>query len=149
MEISIYKNLLNKLEFIELEQELLKRPFDEMEGILNGLAFDHIKEESNLLVYSFLCHLICRHETSKLHLLTSKLMGITLNHINNAELIGLYHGLQSARLDTDNIDILEYLLYYNQIPEKLLSDKIAISFAKKIIDKRPQSMAAKMRLGLY
>jgi len=149
MEISVYKDLLNRLEFIELEQKLLEKPFSEMEDILNGLAFDHINEESNLLVYTFLCHLLYKHETAKMQLLTSKLMGITLNHITNAESIGLYHGLEASRLEPDNIDILEYLLYYNQLPEKPLSDKIAISFAKQIIDKRPQSMAAKMRLGLY
>jgi len=149
MENSVFKDLLNRLEFIELEQKLMGKPFSEMEEILNGLAFDHITEESNLLVYTFLCHLLYKHETSKMQLLTSKLMGITLNHINNAELIGLYHGLEASRLEPDNIDILEYLLYYNQLPEKPLSDKIAISFAKQIIDKRPQSMAAKMRLGLY
>ena len=149
MEIIIYKNLLNRLEFIELEQVLMQKSFSETEDILNILSFDQVEQESNLLVYTFLCYLICKHETSKLHLLTSKLMGITLNHIDKAESIGLYHGLQASRLDPENIDILEYLLYYNQIPEKLLSDKSAISFAKKIIDRHPQSMAAKMRLGLY
>ncbi|MGN6638215.1 MAG: hypothetical protein ACTHJ8_04830 [Mucilaginibacter sp.] len=120
-----------------------------MEDILNMLAFEQVNEESNLLVYTFLNYLLCKDETSELHLLTSKLMGITLNHIENAELIGLYHGLQASRLSPDNVDILEYLLYFNQIPERLLSDEIAISFAKKIIDKRPQSMAAKMRLGIF
>ena len=149
MEISIYNDLLNELEFGELEQKLMGMPFNVMEDIINRLAFDPIKEESNLLVYTFLYGLLCKHETSKLHFLISKLMGVTLNHISNAESIGLYHGLQASRLDPDNIDILEYLLYYNQIPEKPLSDQIAISFARQIIDKRPQSIVAKMRIGLY
>ncbi|RKR83505.1 hypothetical protein BDD43_3715 [Mucilaginibacter gracilis] len=149
MEISIYIDLLNGLEFDKLEQKLMEMPFNVMEDIINRLAYDSVKEESNLLVYTFLYYLLCKHETSELHFLISKLMGVTLNHIRNAESIGLYHGLQASRLDPDNIDILEYLLYYNQIPEKPLSDKIAISFAKQIIDKRPQSVAAKMRIGLF
>jgi hypothetical protein len=60
----------------------------------------------------------------------------------------LYHGLKASSLAPDDIDILEYLLYFNQLPEKPLDDKAAISFAETIISKRPNSSVAKIRLGL-
>ncbi len=148
MDINYYKTQLNELEFTKLEKEFMQKPINEVEDILNMLAYDPVNDENNLLVYTFLQYLIIKQESSELHLLTSKLMAVTLNHVDKAELIGLYHGLQASKLDPDNIDILEYLLYFNQIPEKLLNDTTAITFAKTIIDKRPESLVAKMRLGL-
>ena len=74
-------------------------------------------------------------------------MGVTLSHVDNAELIGLYHGLRAAKMDSENVNISEYLLYFNHIPEKVLDDELAIKFAEKVIAKNPNSMAAKMTLA--
>jgi hypothetical protein len=111
------------------------------------LAYDSATDQSNLLVYTFLLTMIAKNETSEIQLLTSRLMGITLNHIDKAELIGLYHGLRSAELDPENASILEYLLYFNHIPEKVLNDDMAIYFAEKVIKKNPNSSASKMTLS--
>jgi hypothetical protein len=147
MDIDEYKRLFDNFKFDDLEKIFLGLSSQEMEDILNQLAYNPITDESNLLVYTFLLMIIGKNETSKTHLIASRLMGTILNHIDNAENIGLYHGLKAAELDPENIDILEYLLYFNHIPEKVLNDDIAISFAQKIIKENPNSLAAKMTLS--
>lgn len=148
-ELKAYIELLNTFEFEELEKELNKLPDKKRESVLRNMAYKPKSDQNNLLVYTFLFSLIVKDETSQLHLLLSKIMGLALNHISQAETIGLYHGLKALQLDPENVDIMEYLLYFNQIPEKLLSDDLATSFAERIIDVRPNSVAAKMRLGKF
>ncbi len=145
--ISHYKELLNHLAFDKLEEELLTKSLSEMEDILNQIAYDRHTGEGNYLVYSFLMMVMVKKETSEMHLLISRLMGTILVGFNQAEKIGLYHGLRAADLDPENIDLLEYLLYFNHIPEKPLEDSKAFFFAKKVIGKYPDSLAAKMTLG--
>jgi len=146
-EIDHLEKLLNGLEFDELERLLTNRPFVEIEDILYQLAYNPVKDKSNLLVYTFMQKLLSNNETARLHMSVSRLMGLILNHIDNAESIGLFHGLRAAQLDPDNVDIMEYLLYYNHIPERLLEDEVAIEFAQKIILIRPQSKAAMLTLA--
>lgn len=92
-------------------------------------------------------NILIRDETADTHFLISKIMGSTLNFMPNAELIGLYHGIKAAALSPNEIDIKEYLLYYNHIPEKILSDDDAIKLALEIIKSRPESIAAQMTLS--
>ncbi|MNE85848.1 hypothetical protein D3C80_1828910 [compost metagenome] len=75
-------------------------------------------------------------------------MGQILNHINDkTELIGLYHGLRAHKLNPDNAEIMEYLLYFNHIPERLLDDSTAIQLASKVVKVKPESFAAMMTLA--
>lgn len=137
-------SLLDDLKFDELEKLISTKSYKETRDFLTQLAYDPIKDEANLLVYTFLQSLLYKSETSQVHLLASNIMGITLNHISKAEHIGLFHGLRALDLDPENIDIMEYLLYFNHIPEKILSDEEAIELARKILLKRPDSKVALM-----
>ena len=133
--------------FDELEEIFDKMPYQKVEGILNQLVIDSNTGKPNLLVYTFLWTKLIKRETATYHLIASKIMGLTLNYTDKGEEIGLYHGLRASALEPDNIDILEYLLYFNHIPEKVLSDEMAVSFAKRIIIQKPDSLVAKMTLG--
>lgn len=142
-----FKSLLNDLKFDELESELRLKPFAEMEDILYQIAYNPDTGESNLLVYTFMQKLISKTETWQIHISISRLMGSILNFIDKAELIGLYHGWRALELNPNNAEIMEYLLYYNHIPEKLLKDNDAIKLAEKVILKKPESLAALMTLS--
>ncbi|MDM8178145.1 hypothetical protein QT327_27935 [Olivibacter sp. 47] len=147
-EIDYYKTLLNELRFQEMEELFEKLTFSEIENILYQLAYNPNTDESNLLVYTLYQRLLCKQETPSLHMSISRLMGSILNHTSEqAELIGLYHGLRAVELDPNNIEIMEYLLYFNHIPEKLLPDSVAIEFAKKITLKKPESSVAVLTLS--
>ena len=147
MNINYYRELLNSFRFNELEQLLTEMPSFEMQDILYELAYDQVTEDVNMLVYTFCQTLLHRKESASLHLSLSNLMGMFLNHVHNAESVGLYHGLRAGELEPENIDILEFLLYYNHIPEKLLADDIAVAFARKFISQRPDSLAAQITLS--
>jgi hypothetical protein len=146
LETEHYRELLNTLKFKELEQAFTVMPYSEMQDILYQLAYDQVNEEVNLLVYTFFLSLLLGQESASIHMSISVLMGTILNHVHNAESVGLFHGLRAAELQPEDIDILEFLLYYNHIPEKLLSDSDAIAFARKVLLKRPESIAAQMTL---
>jgi hypothetical protein len=146
MNIDFFKELLNDFKFDDLEVELLKRPRKEMEDILNQLACNPITDECDLLIYTFLSWLLAKKESVYLQLLTSSIMATSLNLINQSEKIAFYHGLRALELEPDNIDTMEYLLYFNHLPLKLLDNSRAISFAKEILKKNPNSKAATMSL---
>lgn len=143
-----YNQLLDDLKFDELEEILIAKPFEEMQDILYGLAYDPDTGNYNLLVYTFVQHLLYKKETWQLHLFISQLIGQILNHIDEkAESIGLYHGLRAHKLNPDNAEIMEYLLYFNHIPERLLDDSTAIQLASKVVKVKPESLAAMMTLS--
>jgi hypothetical protein len=144
--INIYKELLNNLKFDELYNEMIEMSYREMSDIIQQLAYEPAIGDGNLLIYSFLTMMIEKSDSRELQLLTSAVMGITLNFMNNAERIGLYHGLRALSIDPDNVDTMEYLLYFHQIPEKLLDDALASRFAQRILEKNPDSLAAKLSL---
>jgi len=147
VDVESYRKLLNELNFNKLEEILMEKTFPEMEDILYRLAYNPETDESNLLVYTFLQRILYKKESSLIHLSISRLMGFILNHIDKAELIGLFHGLRAAELDPDNIDIKEYLIYFNHIPEKLLSDNDAVRFALEVVKFRPDSKVAQITLA--
>jgi len=142
-----YAELLEGMKFGELEEALSVLLLNEKEDVLNLLAYNSVTDEGNLLVYTFLSSILIQEEVASTHLLISKIMGLTLNFMPKAELIGLYHGVKASQLDPCNIDIKEYLIYYNHIPEKLLSDSEAVKLALEIIKLRPESKVAQMTLS--
>ncbi|HTD41353.1 MAG TPA: hypothetical protein VK671_12080 [Mucilaginibacter sp.] len=146
MSVEFYKELLNDFKFDDLYIELSQKSDKELQDILSQLACDPITDECNLLVYTFLCFLIAKGETSNLQLLTSTIMATSLNLIDKSEKIALYHGLRALEMDPDDINIMEYLLYFNHMPSRLLDNSLAIDFAKRILKENPNSMAARITL---
>jgi len=74
-------------------------------------------------------------------------MRFILNHIDKADSIGLIHGLRPAELEPDNINLKEYLIYFNHIPEKLVNDSDAVKLAFDVIKLRPDSKVAQITLA--
>ena len=66
-----------------------------------------------------------------------------LNHIDGCELIGLYHAIEADKLKPMDANILEIILYYNHIPEKILTDEEALIYSKKLLMVKPDSDIAK------
>jgi hypothetical protein len=75
-------------------------------------------------------------------------MATSLNIIDKGEEIALYHGLRALELDPDNIDIMEYLLYFNHMPSRLLENSLAVDFAKKILKENRIVWQRKLRFPL-
>lgn len=63
-----------------------------------------------------------------------------LNHVEGGESIGLYHALEAHKLKPLDADTLEIILYYNHIPEKILTDELAVYYAKLLLTIKPDSL---------
>lgn len=59
-------------------------------------------------------------------------MGMILNHINGCELIGLYHAIEADKLKPMDANILESILYFNHIPEKIFTNEEAVIYSQKV-----------------
>ncbi|MXV14178.1 hypothetical protein [Hufsiella ginkgonis] len=146
-DLKTYRQMLDALQFKELEYALGKLSFGDRKDAIHLLAYNSDTDESNLTIYTFLQSLLYKHESVEVHFFASQVMAFTLNHVDKAELIGLFHALRASELDPQDADILEYLLYFNHIPEKLLGDGKAIEIAKQVILKKPESKAAQLTLA--
>jgi hypothetical protein len=145
--MNLYSELLESMRFEELENALSILTLNEKEEVLNHLAYNSLSDVANPLVYTFLNSILIKKESANIHFLISKVMGLTLNFLPKAELIGLYHGLRASELSPNDMDIKEYLIYYNHIPEKVLSDDDAVKLALEIVKSRPDSKVAQITLS--
>ncbi|MNL71960.1 hypothetical protein D3C87_1971960 [compost metagenome] len=73
-------------------------------------------------------------------------MGVILNHLDGAELIGLYHALEANKLKPMDENILEIILYYNHIPEKILNDSDANIYSNQLLKINPLNKIARRNL---
>jgi tetratricopeptide (TPR) repeat protein len=107
------------------------------------IAFD----EGNLCSYTFISYLLLEEESSELHYLASEVLALAFCHLEGAYASALYHARRAATLSPEDVSYLEYLLFFHEIPEKLIDKEEAIQIAKKIIESDPENLAAKRVLG--
>ena len=106
--------------------------------ILFYLAYD--KETINS--YGFLCHILKKHEKAVYHAIASVLLSNAVNYLPYVYHLALFHQRRAVELEPTNVGYKEYLLYFNDIPEKVLSDKEAIKIAKEILVLDPKNEVA-------
>lgn len=132
------------LNFEPLDGLLQTLDFEEFEQILYGLAYDADTGDSNIFIYTYMLRMLGGNQDDwRIHLSISRLMGVILNHIDGCESIGLYHALEAHKLKPLDADTLEIILYYNHIPEKILTDERAIFYSEKLLKIKPDSDIAK------
>jgi len=112
---------------------------EEMEEYLLELAYD----TGSILPYSFVCTLLAERETTELHFSASLLMSQPLCHIQDGYKAALYHARNAVRLSPDDLSLKMYLLFFNHIPEKLISDQEALEIASDILKADPQNELAR------
>lgn len=146
MNLIFFKESLERLDFQPLDNLYKERDFDFFEQVLYNLAFNPESGESNLFVYTYMLRLINSHNNWRIHLSISRLMGVILNHLDGAELIGLYHALEANKLKPMDENILEIILYYNHIPEKILNDSDANIYSSQLLKINPLNKIARRDL---
>lgn len=146
MNLMFFKKSLEIFDFQPLDNLYKERNFDFFEQVLYNLAFDPESGESNLFVYTYMLRLIDSHNNWRIHLSISRLMGVILSHLDGAELIGLYHALEANKLKPMDENMLEIILYYNHIPEKILNDSDAIIYSNQLLKINPLNKIARRDL---
>lgn len=106
------------------------------------VAFD----TDNLAVYEIVCNLIQVEQTAELEEAASLLMSQPFCHHPHAYERAYEHAKRAVELDTRRIDLKEYLLFFNTIPDKLMTDAEANDLAIEILKLRPSSQVAKLHL---
>ena len=139
------KKLILSGKFLESKYFLDKLNKDIFEKIIFEIGCD----EESICAYSFICFLIKNHETVELHCLASEVLNIAFPHLIGSCQTSLYHIKRAIELKSDDISLKEALLYFNVIPEKLVSDKEAKEIAQKILKEKSDSSVAKFALNNF
>lgn len=121
------KALVDSLNKVELENYMLELCY----------------ESENILYYSFVFDMLKSKETSFIHYIASIILSQPLCHIEGAYQAAFYHAKKAVELDEGDIELKEYLLFFNDIPDKLLSNQEAKILAEEIINLNPKSEVAK------
>lgn len=120
-------------------RELLKNMnIDEIRDALLELSYD----TGSIAPYSFICSILCDEESADFHYLASALLSISLNHLVGAYNAGLYHARRAVELAPEDASFKEYLLFFHNIPEELITKEEAIEIAKEVVKQIPNSKVA-------
>jgi len=132
------KKLLEDNDFDQLEYLLNNTDLEVWDNVLIDLTFD----DKTLISYSLICMMLVRRESPKLHSLASALLSHSLCHIQGAYASALYHIRKAIELDSHDIGLKEALLFFHEIPDKLVSDSEAKKLIDEILKEKPSSKCA-------
>lgn len=119
---------------------------NELTNSLLELAYD----PEGLMAYTFANYLICSlGEDSDLHYLASLLLSQPLCHFDGAYRAGLYHAKKALEISPNDTDLKVYLLFFHDIPDKLVSKEEAVILSKEILIDDPENQIAKRILQDY
>ena len=123
-----------KGEFYEVDKKLKEMSKEEQKQLIFKIG---IKTES-LSVYTYILHRIMMEKDYKeiinWHETALSVLVHCINFLEGAYSSALYHSRKIAELEPDNIENFVQLLFFYDIPEKLLDEKEAKKIAEKIIE---------------
>lgn len=133
----IIRKLIFEGRYSEAEEIIIKICADEQRDVIMNFAYD----SESIAVYSFLRYMMEKHKTQFWLELTIDVMINPLCFIEGAYSIALFHAreLLAMKLCITN---LERILFFHNIPEKLVEDTEAELVAKKIIEIEPSNVVA-------
>ena len=136
-------NQLRKLiingDFSKAYLEINQLGIEEVYDFLIDLACD----TKNIVVYGFVFYLISRKEIHIFHSLASDILAFPLCSLQRAYALALFHARRALELDPENIEHLQFLILFYDIPEKLIEESEALKIAKEILKRNPESNLAK------
>jgi hypothetical protein len=140
----------------QIQQLILSGKFFEAKKLLNHISFEQLQDillnigfnDNNICAYSFICFLISGHESLEFHSLASEILIHCFPQIGGYA-AALYHVRKGIQLDPNDVEMMEMLLFFHDIPEKLVNDEEARVIATKVIEKKPESEVARYFIASY
>jgi hypothetical protein len=125
-EFETAKNLLSGMTFAQIQSSIYKISFD-TENIMVYKFLEFMYEMTNEIFYLECCvHVLC----------------LDLAGVEGAYRLALYYQRKINKVLGENIGNLEMMLFFNTIPEKLVTDPEAEIFAKRLLELDENNNAA-------
>lgn len=139
------KEYIMKGNFLEAQRDLKSLDCVIFKQILLEIACDEV----NICAYAFMCFLIQKQETAYYHSLASLVLNIAFCHLEGGYHAAAYHTRRALELDPDDVASQEMLIFFNRVPEKVVSTSEAIQVAKNILLKDPENQIARKYLDEF
>jgi len=133
-----------------INELILNYKLEEASKLLQEISLDFFANKiislayknSSLLYYSFIEFLINQNQNAEYHSIASQLLSSSLCHFNGAYQSAYFHALKAIELEPENIKYKEFILFFYEIPENILSFEKAQEIANEIIKTEPQNIVA-------
>jgi hypothetical protein len=119
-----------------------RRPNEVVQDWVIEYGFD----SNSITAYTFAWQLIHEEESADHHFMASTLMATALCHIPGGYATALYHARRAIELNPEDIELWEWLLFFYEIPDSLVSREEAEAIAKKVLVVKPDSNPAQKTL---
>ncbi len=117
--------------------ELLKGlSYEEVEDAFHGYAFDM----RDIRAYTFATELIRREEKWQWQYLASVLMCMGLCQFEGAYFTAYFHALEAIKLAPDDESLREYVLFFHNVPDKVMSKEEAMKQTKVLLSMNPDNV---------
>ncbi len=131
------KACLMQGKYMEVEEICNNIQLSDIKDILMNIAYD----TESICVYSFIQYMIQKTEKEEWIKIAIEIMSNPLSYIEGAYSVALFHAREilSAKKSVDN---LERILFFYNIPEKLINEEEALCIAEEILDIEPKNKIA-------
>lgn len=118
---------------MKIDKYIEEDKFDELYDILinkyNLREIDNILSEyafrtKNIGAYLFVAYILSQNENSEIHEIAYLMLCNPFCHLPGAYFAALYHARKCVELSDDQ-EYMEYLLFLNEVPDKVVSDEEA------------------------
>lgn len=133
-----FKSLVINGQFDAINLMIAQYGFIKMRDDLFELAYD----TGSIAPYTFALDLVIKENKAENHMLASEILTLPLCHLTDAYRMGFFHARKALEMEPQNINYIEYLLFFHEIPDRLLSEEEAIIIAKEILLVDPENIAA-------
>lgn len=116
---------------------------EEIQDILLEVSF----KTQSIVPYVVVLKLLIENESASLHAFASTLLSNPLCWMEGAYYAGFYHQKKAIELEQQNIKFKEYLLTYNSLPDRILSDEDALQIRKQILEVEPMNKTVNMHFN--
>ena len=118
-------------------------------AIFRNLLFKIGYDDQSICSYAFICFLLLENETIQYHILASELLVSAFSHLEGAYVTALYHIRRTIELEPHNVELQANLLFFNDIPDKLISNEEAEAIALNVLVKNPNNLIALDFLSIF
>ncbi len=134
-ETQLHETLLQALKDFQFEKAemLLEQNVSPQE--LTRTLHRVIEKGAGILAYTFVNHMIARHQTAFWHRVAAFVIAESLEHIEQGNNAGLYHILEAIKLAPEDWLLKEYALSFYD--GGILGEELAKELANAILEKEP------------